>query len=324
MARSSRAARGRGVLAVAAAAAVAGALVCAAPPAFAASVACGGEGLVCQHTDEGTACGTGPDGAPRCICNTHWALGPTYTGAECEVPTVDCGTGVWCLDNGATCSTRGTAWAHGNGETECNNGGGVCKEDKTHPARTGMYFCHGGTYDTRACNAAISCSCPEGFTGAHCEHEIVICEKTKYDTIKHYCMADSSLGCRGKSECDCVDGYTGRHCEKATALFLPDEGADGGGGDSTAAVVIGVIAAIVAAVAVAFATFMVKREKEGAPLFKPLLDDVQDDHVELELGNGGDLPRASQAKPQAADALPPVANRPHDSSMLDDSADLGA
>ena len=55
--------------------------------------------------------------------------------------------------------------------------------------------------------------------------------------------------------------------EKATLLNCPaDDGLDDG---ALAGIVV---AAVVAAAAVAFAIFMVQREKQGAPLFTPLLD----------------------------------------------------
>ena len=256
--------------------------------------------------DEGTQCVELEDGTPRCDCNTHWALGATYTGATCETPTVDCGHGVWCVDNGSSCATRASAWAHGDGEKACKDAGGVCVDDQRHVARSGLYFCRGGQLDGVACNAATSCRCLEGFTGAHCEHEVVVCARSSFGTIKHYCMAASSEGCRGEKECDCVDGFRGRHCEVATSGWLPDEVADGQGKDgalSGGLLALVVLALLVAVAAAVFAVFMVRREKQGSPLFKPLLemeDGEAADASAVEL-NGMEL-RPSDARQHWAEA----------------------
>jgi len=61
---------------------------------FSQSTECG-DGMVCRN---GGQCVV-PDGdkvmSYSCKCNDSWINGPTFTGAQCELPTADCSSGIW-------------------------------------------------------------------------------------------------------------------------------------------------------------------------------------------------------------------------------------
>ena len=82
---------------------------------------CGNDGQWCLND------GKCDPSANSCICNDSWINGPTFTGAQCEIATADCGHGIWCVENQGTCVYRSTQWAHGDGVKECEDGGG-CKD----------------------------------------------------------------------------------------------------------------------------------------------------------------------------------------------------
>ena len=89
---------------------------------------CGDKGLYCEN---GSACKTETsevDGSTiySCDCNTDWKIGPTFTGYTCDVPTVDCGSGIWCHENNGECMMRNMTWAHGDDGKACRDGGGEC------------------------------------------------------------------------------------------------------------------------------------------------------------------------------------------------------
>ena len=82
---------------------------------------CGDKGLYCEN---GSACKTETsevDGSTiySCDCNTDWKIGPTFTGYTCDVPTVDCGSGIWCHENNGECMMRNMTWAHGDDGKAC-------------------------------------------------------------------------------------------------------------------------------------------------------------------------------------------------------------
>lgn len=80
-------------------------------------------------------------------------------------------------------------------ETECQNGG-TCEEH----------------------NGKGECICPSGFSGIHCESEIVNCAITE-------CHLENTQNCyntSGTLQCECVLGYVGQFCDDGIIIFTLD------------------------------------------------------------------------------------------------------
>jgi len=152
-----------------------------------------------------------------CACNKAWAGNtPTWAGAQCDQSTVECGMGIWCYNNGAKCSMRNMVWAHGDDSKRCREAGGTCiLGASTSAGHTQVYLCVGGTLDGQGvmCNSATGCHCADGWIGTHCDNQIVVCKRSQFGSIIHYCNARTSIGCASETKCSCLSGFTGDHCE---------------------------------------------------------------------------------------------------------------
>ena len=241
---------------------------------FCQSTDCGVDGLTCHN---GGACEKLGDGTPRCKCNTSWINGPTFTGAQCETPTADCTGGLWCYEAHGKCAMRDAQWAHGDGQKDCEEGGGKCHRQTMSAGTQDVEMCIGGERNNKSCNTAIGCECFSGFYGTHCEQEIIVCKRGKSGQILHWCNTQGSIGCNGETECECIDGFTGPYCESYEGFgsSTPPEN-DPEDTDMTIALAILVPFGIVATFTI---IYMYCREKEGNPVFKPLLEDLLGGHV---------------------------------------------
>jgi len=258
-----------------------------------ASMECGEDGLVCHNNG---VCFLANESQPaRCECNDQWIFGPTFTGAQCEQPTVDCGNGIWCMDNGAQCSTRKMVWAHGNDGADCEASGGECVASELN-GHNKVRVCKGGPNDGTHCNQAIGCACKPGYLGTHCQDSVVVCSKHASGVIKHYCHSENSMGCANKTACRCIDGYHGPHCEFSE--FRPADGSRSSDEviPSWAWAVI-FVAILIAVLVSAFTFYMYRRERQGNPTFSALTENLitnpmMDDDQEGEF-------QASTSKPTA-------------------------
>lgn len=201
------------------------------------STPCGPSGLVCHNGGSCRQRGSG-DADYYCHCNTDWVNGRTFRGLQCELETLECGGGVWCSNNGATCSARDVVWAHGDGHEDCESGGGECKSytagwsfGHPQPGHGGLWLCEGGSMNGDFCNSATGCSCPDGYTGRHCDVRL---------------SESQSLGSDSSSGSNSLSG---------------------------GAIAGIVISAIVASVAVVVVLVMYRKERTGKPLFLPFEDE---------------------------------------------------
>eukprot|EP00963_Diacronema_lutheri_P007570 scaffold656_cov403-Pavlova_lutheri.AAC.34 len=203
---------------------------------FAQTTVCGTQGLTCQNGGECITNGGGSSAEYSCKCPTDWINGKTYRGRQCETESVECGGGVWCVNNGAECGARDVDWAHGDGREECESDGGVCKSfdewsfGAPQEGQRRFYLCEGGSRNGTFCNSATGCSCPTGFTGRHCEQrasEVSDDRSTPCGPSGLICHNGGECRQRGSGDsadyfCDCnrdwVNGRTfrGLRCELET------------------------------------------------------------------------------------------------------------
>ena len=235
---------------------------------------CGDGGLTCYN---GGACEMLGDGTPRCKCNTSWINGPTFTGAQCEIPTADCSSGVWCYEANGKCSMRDAAWAHGDGQKACEDGGGKCHRQTMSAGSQDVEVCIGGERNNKSCNAAIGCDCFPGFYGTHCEQEIIVCRRGKSGNIMHWCNTRGSIGCKGEIECDCISGFTGQYCESYEG-FRSSKPPKTQPVDTEIKIALAFLVPF-GIIATFTICYMYRREKKGNPVFKPLLEILLDEHV---------------------------------------------
>lgn len=252
-------------------------------------VECGDKGLVCEN---GSVCKnekSAVDGSIQhsCDCNKDWRKGRTFTGYTCDIPTLDCGSGIWCYENNGLCMMRNMTWAHGDDGKLCREGAGTCVQKELETSGADMLICEGGSYDKTFCNSARGCKCFQDFYGTHCEQEIVACDTTQAGQITFWCYAPGSTGCASKSSCNCINGYEGRHCNELSGLSDPDRGSSR---ESSVSVSTNVIISVLAILSTGFcgmAWFMYRRERSGKPIFSPLDESLLHGHG----GNGQVHPR---------------------------------
>lgn len=169
---------------------------------FAQTTVCGTQGLTCQNGGECITNGGGSSAEYSCKCPTDWINGKTYRGRQCETESVECGGGVWCVNNGAECGARDVDWAHGDGRAECESDGGVCRSfdewsfGAPQEGQRRFYLCEGGSRNGTFCNSATGCTCPTGFTGRHCEQ----CASEVSDDRSTPC-GSSGLICHNGGKC---------------------------------------------------------------------------------------------------------------------------
>mgnify|MGYP002839159526 FL=1 len=262
---------------------------------------CGDKGLYCEN---GSACKTETsevDGSTiySCDCNTDWKIGPTFTGYTCDVPTVDCGSGIWCHENNGECMMRNMTWAHGDDGKACRDGGGECVSGESTMGKGGadILICRGGSFDNTFCNSARGCRCFRDFYGTHCEQQIVACDTASDGQVTFWCFAPGTTGCASRRSCNCLAGYEGRHCNELAGLSDPDENASSSRGGSKNVVIIPVLA-ILCACFFSAVLFMYRRERSGKPIFSPLDESLLHGHG----GNGQVHPRPEA---NVQDFLPP-------------------
>lgn len=184
-----------------------------------------------------------------------------FTGAQCEIATADCGHGIWCVENQGTCVYRSTQWAHGDGVNECEDGGGTCQRQVASKGAENALICVGGVMNNENCNQAVGGDCNDGFYGAHCEQDIVVCDVFSNGLPKFYCFSQGSTGCSSKKSCKCNDGYTGKHCSR----YVGFDDSESDGQDTEMIIAMSVL--LIVCLSVSLALFiMYRREKQGNSL----------------------------------------------------------
>lgn len=220
------------------------------------------------------------NGAYACKCNNNWRLGPTYTGRQCEQRIVACDSGIWCYDNGATCFATGRAHVRP-GTHNCGEVGGQCVLGGTGLAGHDMLeLCIGGDLDGQMCNQAKVCKCPRGWSGAHCEQQIIICDSVG-DIVKHYCLTPTSERCANTTHCQCLAGYGGDHCGLELAAPGTSDTSDtseslASGDSGTSVVPWVVLACVIGGLVLLVGACLVYKRKSGFELQWVRVDRVED------------------------------------------------
>ena len=111
------------------------------------------------------------------------------------------------------------------------------------------------------CNQAVGGDCNDGFYGAHCEQDIVVCDVFSNGLPKFYCFSQGSTGCSSKKSCKCNDGYTGKHCSR----YVGFDDSESDGQDTEMIIAMSVL--LIVCLSASLALFiMYRREKQGNSL----------------------------------------------------------
>jgi hypothetical protein len=89
-----------------------------------------------------------------------------------------------------------TQWAHGDGVNECEDGEGTCQRQVASKGAENALICVGGVMNNENCNQAVGCDCNDGFYGAHCEQDIVVCDVFRMDFRNSIVFHRAQLGAR--------------------------------------------------------------------------------------------------------------------------------
>ena len=193
-----------------------------------------------------------------------------YASAGCKTAVTHCLGGSWCT-NGGKCPTSGGAMC------SCPLGfsGGRCQEVVEMVTCKDDFHCLNGGKCNPDQTAANTCVCPDGYAGAHCQKTVTRCLGGNY--------CENGGVCSG-STCSCPRGFEGGHCQiqNAAAVYAPAEatapttGGKGKGafedGDKRLAAIVAVPLVIVVVGLAVFVGYMVRRERQGQPLFSRMED----------------------------------------------------
>ncbi|KAE9538509.1 hypothetical protein AGLY_005608 [Aphis glycines] len=148
-------------------------------------------------------------GAYECRC----ALG--FVGRNCEIDVDDCETAVCpinsiCVDGVASHSCH------------CKSGFTGIPPNCTEITVCSSHPCQNGGSCGVLPNGQFNCSCTSGYTGAFCEHGIIVARSHADDGCKIMpCMNSGTCISQGSNyECKCPTGFTGRNCEMTMTMTM--------------------------------------------------------------------------------------------------------
>lgn len=183
-----------------------------------------------------------------------------YTGSGCAKEVNRCGGGFFC-DNGGTCKTSGTPGCDcplGYSGIRCDTVD--VAETCTSVALSGEVCLHGGT--CVGIERTKPCDCRYNHAGKNCEiTDVVKCD----DDGEVYCQNDGRCN-SANTGCVCAQYFMGTTCGEVNYAALNDKG----GSDADAVNVAAAVAVpfvLVLTCAFGFMAYMVRKEKQGKPLF---------------------------------------------------------